>query len=170
MCLILPGLLSAPGGPHLSLSYCLFLGQSLSLHPIAGRGQAANQQRSVLVQQRPSPAQRVPSAVGDTECRRHWRSLVCSPSKQWDSWNSWREATNMRRFSSKHEVYVIVSGGDPGTLKFLLSFHTGSIFLEHHFYLIRKQVPLKCPPKLSRCSGRDSDETMTITTVIRKLM
>ena len=51
-----------------------------------------------------------------------------------------------------YEVYVIVSGGDPRTLKFLLSFHTGSIFLEHHFYLIRKQVPLKCPPKLSRCS------------------
>ena len=58
----------------------------------------------------------------------------------------------MHRFSSKPELYVIVSGGDPRTLKFLLSFHTGSIFLEHHFYLIRKQLPLKCPPKLSRCS------------------
>ena len=118
----------------------------------AGRGGAANLHPSVLVQQRHSPAQRVPSAVGDTEGRRSWRSLVCSPSKQWDSWNSWQEATKKYRFSSKPEVYVIVSGGDPRTLKFLLSFHTGSIFLEHHFYLIRKQVPLKCPPKLSRCS------------------
>ena len=96
ICLILPEWLSAPGGPHLSLSYCLFLGQSLSLHPIAGRGQAANLQHSILVKRRDSPAQRVPSAVGDTECRRDEGDL-CAHHQGSGSYDSQWEATKMQR-------------------------------------------------------------------------
>ena len=60
---------SAPGVPFLSLLCCQFSVHSLSPHPTAGRrGQPVC--NPVLVQQRHSPAQRVPTAVEDTEGRR----------------------------------------------------------------------------------------------------
>lgn len=74
--------LSTPGGPHLSLPCCQSWGQSLSPLPTNSGKRAANLYPSVLPQQRCSTTQWVPSAVGDTECRRDWGSLVFSSSKQ----------------------------------------------------------------------------------------
>ena len=155
VCLILPELLSAPGGPHLSLSYCLFLGQSLSLHPTAGRGQAANLQPSVLVQRRHSPAQRVPSTVGDTECRRDEGDLFAHHQGSGTVIIVSGRPPKCKDQLKAYEVYVIVSGGDPRMpIQVLFSFHPDSIFLGHLFYLIRKWVLLKVFPKYSSWSWR----------------
>ena len=75
-------MLSAPGSTYLRLSSRMFWGRTLSPYPTPGRGDERHLHPLVLPQQRHSTAQWVPSAVGDTECRRDWGSLVFSSSKQ----------------------------------------------------------------------------------------
>ena len=54
--------------------------------------------------------------------------------------------------------------------KFLFSFHIGSVFLGHFFYLIRKRVLLKCPLSSPDALEGNGDEMVTIATVLQRLM
>ena len=125
-CPIAPELLSTPGGPHLSLPCCQSWGQSLSPLPTNSGKRAANLYPSVLPQQRCSTTQWVPSAVGDTECRKDGGAMF-----------DHRQGSETVEIASGREpeyidkVYLwwfVVSVRDHGTL-ILNSFLNFSIFL-----------------------------------------
>ena len=119
-------MLSAPGSTYLRLSSRMFWGRTLSPYPTPGRGDERHLHPLVLPQQRHSTAQWVPSAVGDTECRKDGGAMF-----------DHRQGSETVEIASGREpeyidkVYLwwfVVSVRDHGTL-ILNSFLKFSIFL-----------------------------------------